>query len=552
VPRYYLNENGADRFLDENGVDLFILEQQTGGIDQPTPNGGDITIEDDAHADTGYDAVVGGFQSGFSPEDMYLKALAFGWKAADAVTAAVEKMLGAVPKYLFHVDVQNGDGIGSAVTTFRATRCQFEFADGKKYKVSGTGRANRHFHAGSLQENAPADPTGYDGVDAVFGASTVIEGNHRVYGSRLVAAMGSMDLRREGSAQVGDVVASMIETLEQSASGQIKFGTNSQDTARVFDTKLNILGHRGGGISLFNVADARKLKTGGIANVPFGSATPYLRLRDVVISGTPATADILAPSQGCDLIDITWSRQAPQTIGTIAQQSHWATWLPTIVDIAGTPESGRLVELKDVFGAVVVSAGTDARGQITYSTGSPTTIGDPIPDAVIVKKTSTVEQGPFTVYVNGVKRRTFDWPRIKYTVGGTEYDQLLQVRDVIGPEEAIRAGFSADPGGGILGVSVQFTDLSTPSFGNTITDWLWDFGDLGTSTAQNPAHVYAAAGVYDVTLTVTDSSGGQAFETSLRAVYVAAPALGIPVLTSDIPVEAPLVERAVAKIPVVT
>lgn len=50
-----------------------------------------------------------------------------------------------------------------------------------------------------------------------------------------------------------------------------------------------------------------------------------------------------------------------------------------------------------------------------------------------------------------------------------------------------------------------FTDMS--SGGATISSWLWDFGDGNTSTSQSPNHNYAAAGVYTVCLTITDSCG---------------------------------------------
>lgn len=59
-----------------------------------------------------------------------------------------------------------------------------------------------------------------------------------------------------------------------------------------------------------------------------------------------------------------------------------------------------------------------------------------------------------------------------------------------------------------VGVSeVQFTDESTDSDG-TIVGWFWDFGDSTTSTSQNPVHTYAP-GTYSVSLTVTDSDGGE-------------------------------------------
>lgn len=56
-------------------------------------------------------------------------------------------------------------------------------------------------------------------------------------------------------------------------------------------------------------------------------------------------------------------------------------------------------------------------------------------------------------------------------------------------------------------LSVVFTDASTdPNTGDTLT-YLWDFGDNTNSTTQSPIHEYAAAGTYNVTLTVTDMYG---------------------------------------------
>lgn len=52
----------------------------------------------------------------------------------------------------------------------------------------------------------------------------------------------------------------------------------------------------------------------------------------------------------------------------------------------------------------------------------------------------------------------------------------------------------------------QFNDLSTIT-GGTITGWNWDFGDLTTSTAQNPSHNYTTPSPFTVSLTVTTNSG---------------------------------------------
>jgi PKD repeat protein len=62
---------------------------------------------------------------------------------------------------------------------------------------------------------------------------------------------------------------------------------------------------------------------------------------------------------------------------------------------------------------------------------------------------------------------------------------------------------SADPPSGIAPLAVSFT--ATPAGGNSAAyTYAWDFGDGAISTAKNPNHTYAAAGVYTVTVTVAD------------------------------------------------
>jgi gliding motility-associated-like protein len=60
--------------------------------------------------------------------------------------------------------------------------------------------------------------------------------------------------------------------------------------------------------------------------------------------------------------------------------------------------------------------------------------------------------------------------------------------------------------GNCTGDAINFTDLSTYANGS-IVSWNWNFGDLFTSSFQNPSHVYAISGDYPVTLTVLGSNG---------------------------------------------
>ena len=53
-------------------------------------------------------------------------------------------------------------------------------------------------------------------------------------------------------------------------------------------------------------------------------------------------------------------------------------------------------------------------------------------------------------------------------------------------------------------LTVNFEDYSYAS--TPISSWTWGFGDGTTSSDQNPAHTYAAAGEYVVTLTITSDS----------------------------------------------
>jgi len=74
------------------------------------------------------------------------------------------------------------------------------------------------------------------------------------------------------------------------------------------------------------------------------------------------------------------------------------------------------------------------------------------------------------------------------------------------------------------GLTVAFTDTSTDS-GGSVVDWSWAFGDGGTSSAQNPIHIYSSAGIYTVSLTVIDDDGASSVVS--KQVTVSDPTVGI-------------------------
>jgi PKD repeat protein len=118
-------------------------------------------------------------------------------------------------------------------------------------------------------------------------------------------------------------------------------------------------------------------------------------------------------------------------------------------------------------------------------------------------------------HINHIKGRRDVW----YVPFGSmyQYNFLHEMRGNLRVEPTVSvlaADFSATPVSGPAPLSVQFTDASS---GGSVSSWLWNFGDSGVSTLQNPTHVYTAAGSYAVRLTVT---GPQGSNTKVQPGYI--------------------------------
>jgi len=82
-----------------------------------------------------------------------------------------------------------------------------------------------------------------------------------------------------------------------------------------------------------------------------------------------------------------------------------------------------------------------------------------------------------------------------------------------GTAVAPTADFGGAPLQGPAPLSVAFDDFSTGG----PASWLWSFGDGATSTSPSPSHTYAAPGIYDVSLTVSNAEGSDSLT---RAAFV--------------------------------
>lgn len=121
-----------------------------------------------------------------------------------------------------------------------------------------------------------------------------------------------------------------------------------------------------------------------------------------------------------------------------------------------------------------------------------------------------------TSVTNSVLTPTWNASTVTYSIGVVTYESGIICADfpesdtceVITNFEFIAAGVSSSDGaaGDCFLNSIAFNDLSSVE-SDTISEWLWDFGDGGTSTEQNPDHTYSEAGTYTISLLVTTSEG---------------------------------------------
>ncbi|OGO00702.1 MAG: hypothetical protein A2Y59_05030 [Chloroflexi bacterium RBG_13_52_14] len=144
---------------------------------------------------------------------------------------------------------------------------------------------------------------------------------------------------------------------------------------------------------------------------------------------------------------------------------------------------------------------------------SPTLGKSPLTVQFSDQSTGEISSWKWDFDSDGTVDSTNQNPTHAYSTAGT-YTVSLTVTGADGADDTevkvgyirvgeLLAGFTASPTSGIIPLTVQFTDQSV----GEITSRSWNFGDGGTSTAQNPSHTYSTNGTYSVTLTVTGPAG---------------------------------------------
>jgi gliding motility-associated-like protein len=181
-------------------------------------------------------------------------------------------------------------------------------------------------------------------------------------------------------------------------------------------------------------------------------------------------------------------------------------------------------------GCVNAALTSTASARVTPNPVAAFTADNACEDSVVVfNNRSSIAEGAlasFKWYFGDGDSSLANSPTHKYAGPGTYTVRLVAVSDngctgeisktVTVYDDPIAAFTTANV---CKNADLVLTDGSSVANG-TITGWFWEFGDGTTSSAQNPTHRYAAAGNYDVTLTVTTNNGCSSSITREVTIYV--------------------------------
>jgi PKD repeat protein len=206
--------------------------------------------------------------------------------------------------------------------------------------------------------------------------------------------------------------------------------------------------------------------------------------------------------------------------------SYFGTYVVnlTVTDIVGSNSVKHPVMVKPINAPVAVPGGpyVIAVGDDLHLDGSGSYDADiPYGDSIVSYQWDLDDDGVFDDATG--QSPVLTWIQLSSILNphtGVLYPVSLMVTDTTGRTNMAytslsitslppKAAFSDTP----TYLDVQFTDQST---GTAPLSYLWDFGDSATSTLPSPAHTYAAAGTYNVKLTVTNIAGSNDVTHSVR------------------------------------
>jgi PKD repeat protein len=208
----------------------------------------------------------------------------------------------------------------------------------------------------------------------------------------------------------------------------------------------------------------------------------FARAQTLGAGSNSATISGLAP--GSYRLYVTAANSAGESIASNTALATIAQPVPLTAAFTVTPASGTVGQTISFFDQS--SGGVTSRAW-TFGDGNASSAANP--------QHAYATSGNFNVTLT------------VYGSGGAQAlsSSYVYIAPAIPVTPQVTAEFALPSTAAKAGQSVQFTDQSTGS----PSAWLWSFGDGGSSNQKNPAHTYAAAGQYTVSLT-TSNSGSSA------------------------------------------
>jgi len=286
-------------------------------------------------------------------------------------------------------------------------------------------------------------------------------------------------------------------------------GTNYTATGQTISLELTEAGIHPITVIAHNINYCYDTITREVNVYPYAYPIASTSIQSVCI-GYPTDLSIV-PTGPVSITDYFWTANPPDA--SLAGQQYSAS--PTVTPQETTTYKCRITDNHGCLDSatVVVNVRPKLAGNILgdpgyQCTNFPVTITfqptvNPLPDATYywtfddgVPATSTLANPPQIVWSSpGLKNISLHIEEL-----GCEATFFFQYQ--IHPDPL--AGFSAIDNTGCQPITVSFqntsSNLENPSY-------LWDFGDGATGTEPNPSHFYPNPGTYDVTLTVTNSTG---------------------------------------------
>jgi len=241
---------------------------------------------------------------------------------------------------------------------------------------------------------------------------------------------------------------------------------------------------------------------GQFANI-FNPGTYIVSVDTLVCTMTDTFVVSLAPNPSPTITgDIFFCKNENTTLGINGNYTSY-TWSPN-----GETDSTITTGIGTYFATVIDTNGCTWNSDTVIVTNSNPQAFINNVDTVCPGNQTTISVSPsFNSYLwsNGETTQSV-------TVGAGNFDVI--VTDNFGcidtayatvPNYPVpNAAFSINPDAqGQPGIPITFTDNSS---GNIVA-WLWSFGDGGTSSIQNPTHIYQSLGYFNVILVVENANG---------------------------------------------